>query len=285
MATGIVKPHDERCAYCKGERRAARLAPDVQAIYCISLQEQPHRAAQAAAHLHRTGLCQQVTFFRPRRGHNANYAIWESHCLVARDAIRKGFERVIVLEDDVFFYRPWDINVPRIKRAMESVPAGWWGLYLGHVPIQAYFVRSGLLRARSGCTHAYLANRPLLNWLASTTPMGADVSIWPLIGQSLNSAMSSLPELYALFPMIARQRFLGDHRVDNRLDDRGHRRALTDVDRWRYLFLFRGARFAEAAAVVLSPIHWLTLEWWRRRVERTSMPEEGQSLPRAGLFE
>ena len=69
--------------------------------------------------------------------------------------------------------------------------------------------------------------------------------------------MSNLPDLYALFPMIARQRFLGDYRVNTRLDDRGRRRALTDVDRWRYLFIFRGARFAEGVAVVLSPIHWL----------------------------
>jgi hypothetical protein len=36
-------PRDEQCAYCNGERRAATLAPDVQAIYCISLQEQPRR--------------------------------------------------------------------------------------------------------------------------------------------------------------------------------------------------------------------------------------------------
>ena len=283
-------PRDEQCAYCKGERRAATLVPDVQAIYCISVQEQWHRAAQAAAHFHVTGLCQQVTFFRPRRGHNANYAIWESHRLVARDAVRKGFDRIIVLEDDVFFYRAWDINVPRIKRAMNLVPAGWWGLYLGHLPIQAYFVRGGLLRTRSGCTHAYLANRPLLNWLAATTPMGSAAAIWPLIGQSIDLAMSSLPELYALFPMIARQRFLGDYRVDTRLDDHGHRRAITDVDRWRYLFIFRGARVVEAVAVVLSPIYRLTLERWRRRVDRSPMlTGDGLRLPtldvRTGSFD
>jgi hypothetical protein len=282
----VPVPRDERCAYCNGERRAATLTPDVQAIYCISLQEQPHRTAQAAAHLHSAGLCQQVIFFRPRRGRNANYAIWESHRLVAQDAVRKGFDRVVVLEDDVFFYRAWDANVPRIRRALDALPAGWWGLYLGHVPIQAYFVRSGLLRTRSGCTHAYLANRPLLHWLATTIPMRADVATWSLIGQSIDSAMSSLPELYALFPMIARQRFLGDYRVDSRVDDRGRRRAFTDVDRWRYLFIFRGARFAEAAAVLLSPIHWLTLEWWRHPVERVPLPAEGgQRLPRPELLD
>lgn len=262
-------PRDRFCAYCNGQRAAATLDPDVQAIYCISLQEQPYRTAQAAAHFHALGLCRQVTFFRPKRGRNGNYAIWESHSLVAQDAVKRGYERVIVLEDDVFFYRDWNANVLGIRRALAAVPAGWWGLYLGHVPIQAYFVRLGLLRVRSGCTHAYLANRPLLNWLATTTPMGADVPTWALIGQSIDSAMSSLPELYAMFPMIARQRFLGDYRVDSRLDERGRRRSFTDVDRWRYLFIFRGARFAEIAAVALSPLHWLTLEWWRRRIDRS----------------
>jgi hypothetical protein len=265
-------PRDEQCAYCNGERRAATLAPDVQAIYCISLQEQSHRTAQAVAHFHAMGLCQQVTLFRPRRGRNANFAIWESHHLVATDAVGKGFDRIIVLEDDVFFYRGWDTNVALIKRAIDSIPANWWGLYLGHVPIQAYFVRRRLLRSRSGCTHAYLANRPLLNWLATTIPMSADAPTWSIIGQSIDAAMSSLPELYALFPMIARQRFVGDYRINTRRDDRGRRRAFTDVDRWRYLFIFRGARFAEGAAVILSPIHWLTLEWLRRRVDRVPPP-------------
>jgi hypothetical protein len=261
-------PRDRFCAYCNGERHAPSLAPDVQAIYCISLQEQPYRAGQAAAHFHALGLCRQVTFFRPKRGRNGNYAIWESHCLVAQDAVRKGYDRVIVLEDDVFFYRAWEKNVPRIRQALDAMPKSWWGLYLGHVPIQAYFVGRGLLRVRSGCTHAYLANRPLLSWLATTTPMGAEVPTWSLIGQSIDSAMSSLPELYALFPMLARQRFLGDYRVDTQVDERGRKRGFTDVDRWRYLFIFRGARFAEMAAIALSPLHRLTLEWWRRRIDR-----------------
>jgi hypothetical protein len=270
-------PRDERCAFCNGSRSAATLTPDVQAVYCISLQEQPQRAAQAAAHLHAIGLCGQVTFFRPQRGRSANYAIWESHRAVAQDAVGKGFNRIVVLEDDVFFYRSWDVNVPRIRQAMASAPDRWWGLYLGHVPIQAYFVRAGLLRARSGCTHAYVANGPLLHWLATTTPMAADVPTWSVIGQSLDSAMSNLPDLYALFPMIARQRFLGDYRVDTRVDERGRRRGLTDVDRWRYMFIFRGARFAEAAAVLLSPFHRLTLERWRRRTEPRAMAQGSTS--------
>jgi hypothetical protein len=192
-------PHDEHCAYCKGECRAATLAPDMQAIYCISLQEQPHRTAQAVAHFHRTGLCRQVIFSAsPARSQ----------------------------------YRLRHLGEPPLDR-----PRG------GQTGLQPY--------------HRARRRRPSF--------IAAGTSTFRASG--------------------ARQRFLGDYRVDRRFDDRGRRRGLTDVDRWRYLFLFRGARFAEAAVVILSLIHWLTLGRYRRRVERPSMAEEGQSLPRAELFE
>jgi hypothetical protein len=59
---------DEWCDYCAGRRRVAALAPGLTAIYCISLQEQPHRTAKAAAQFHALGLCRDVLFYRPVRG-------------------------------------------------------------------------------------------------------------------------------------------------------------------------------------------------------------------------
>ena len=40
---------NKRCDYCADRRQATTLAPGVNAIYCISLQEQPHRTTKAAA--------------------------------------------------------------------------------------------------------------------------------------------------------------------------------------------------------------------------------------------
>jgi hypothetical protein len=194
---------DECCDYCAGRRPVTSLAPDLNAIYCISLQEQPHRTAKAAAQFHALGLCREVLFYRPVRGRDADRAIWESHRAVAQDAIAKGFARILVLEDDVLFTRPREALVRRITAALRALPSTWWGLYLGHVPIQAYFLRPNLLRVRSGCTHAYIANAPLLAWLASTPPMSPEAPMWHWIGQSIGAAMSSLPEMYAMFPMIA----------------------------------------------------------------------------------
>jgi glycosyl transferase, family 25 len=262
-------PRAEGCRFCRGLPSGLSLSPAVEAIYCISLQEQPHRTNEAAAHFHALGLCRDVLFYRAVRGRYANRAIWESHRAVAQHALRNGYCRVLVLEDDVFFTQPPEQVIPRVNAAIAALPMNWWALYLGHLPIQAFFVRPDILRVRSGCTHAYVANQPLLNWLAATPPMAAEAPVWRWIGQSIDAAMSSLPQMYALFPMVAVQRFLGDYRVDTRIDDHGRRRAFTDVDRWRYIFIFaKGARFAEAMAVLLSPVHWLILEWSRRHVDK-----------------
>jgi glycosyl transferase, family 25 len=273
MAEAYFEPvvRAEGCRFCQGQQSGLSLSPAVEAIYCISLQEQPRRTNAAAAHFHALGLCRDVLFYRAVRGRYANRAIWESHRAVAQHALRNGFCRVLILEDDVFFTQPPKQLVLRINAAIAALPTNWWALYLGHLPIQAFFVRPDILRVRSGCTHAYVANQPLLNWLAATPPMAAEAPVWRWIGQSIDAAMSSLPQMYALFPMVAVQRFLGDYRVDTRIDDHGRRRALTDVDRWRYIFIFaKGARFAEAMAVLLSPVHWLTLEWSRRHVDKAA---------------
>ena len=256
---------EEWCDYCAGRRHVATLAPNLTAIYCISLQEQPYRTAKAAAQFHTLGLCREVLFYRPVRGREPDRAVWDSPRAVAQDAIAKGFARILVLEDDVLFTRPRETLMRRVTTALRALPSTWWGLYLGHVPIQAYFLRPGLLRVRSGCTHAYIANAPLLAWLASTPPMSPEVPMWHWIGQSIDAAMSSLPEMYAVFPMIAVQRYLGESGGDTRFHDQ--RSIFLDLGRWRYFFIYgAGTRFAEAVAVLFSPVHRLTLEWARRRV-------------------
>jgi hypothetical protein len=272
---------DERCDYCAGRRHVGLLGPDLIAIYCISLQEQPHRTAKAAAQFHALGLCREVKFYRPVRGRDADRAIWDSHRAVAQDAIAKGFARILVLEDDVLFTRPRETLVRRITAALFALPSTWWGLYLGHVPIQAYFLQPNLLRVRSGCTHAYIANAPLLAWLASTAPMSPQAPMWHWIGRSIDAAMSSLPEMYAMFPMIAVQRYLGESGADARFDDRRQQR--TSLRIGRYFFIYGGgARFAEAMAVLFSPVHRVTLEWARRRVERVTLRQSLTGASRAG---
>jgi hypothetical protein len=278
-------PHDDSCAYCTGRRSVTPLPKPVDAIYCISLQEQPHRTRQAIAHFHQIGLCRYVTFYRPMRGKNGERAIWASHRALACDAVAKSSRYALMLEDDVFFRQPWDKLAPRIERAIAALPSDWWGFYLGHVPIRAYFVRRNILRVRSACAHAYMASPRMLAWLAETEPSSALVSTWRRIGGSIDGAMANLPGMYALFPMAVLQRYLGDYRIDSRFDQAGRRRSWRDNDRWRYYFIFRGALLAEGLAVLLSPFHRFSLERNCKEESETSATHTARLLHMSGLFD
>ena len=257
---------DDNCPYCSGRRTASPLPAPLDAVYCISLQEQPHRTQLVSEHFHKIGLCRHVTFYRPVRG-KGSIGIWTSHRALAQHAVARGCRSALFLEDDVVFRRDWDVVAPRVGRALAALPETWWGFYLGHVPWQAYFVRPNILRVRSTCTHAYIANARLLAWLAATAPLDAAVPIWQRCKGSLDGAISGFPGMYALFPMVVVQRFLGDQRVSPHLDDKGRPRRWNDPERWRYFFIFHGALALQAIAVALSPFHRLTLEHYRRRVE------------------
>lgn len=273
---------DPSCDFCSGRRQAAAIGID--AAYCISLAEQSARTARAAAHFHAIGLCRQVIFYRPHRARNTNRGVWESHRAVAQEALAQGHRRTLIMEDDVEFRRPIAKLAPRIERALAVIPPDWWGLYLGHFPFQAYFVAPGLMRVRSTCAHAYIANAPLLEWLASTQPLSPEVPMWRRIGASVDSAMSNLPSMYAVVPMMALQKFLGDHRIDSKVRGDGRRRKWSDIDRWRNLGIFRGVLAAEALAIILSPLHALTLERNLRRVAM-GLSQDARAIRAAGLFD
>ena len=179
--------------------------------------------------------------------------------------------------------QPWAKLAPRIARALAALPSDWWALYLGHFPLQAYFVRPKILRVRSGCTHAYIAGPRLLTWLVETKPCAAEVAVCR-IGNALDGAMANLPGMYAMFPMAVLQRFLGDYRVSTQSDQYGRPRSWYDAERWRYYFIFRGVRVAEAVAVMLSPFHRVTLERFRK-TSGAATTQPARLIRAAGLFD
>ncbi|MGO9331559.1 MAG: hypothetical protein ACLQJ0_26095, partial [Steroidobacteraceae bacterium] len=217
------------------------------------------------------------------RGKNATRAIWDSHRALARHALAKGCKCAFILEDDVLFRQPWSKLAPSIARAIAALPSDWWCLYVGHFPLQGYFVRPNILRVRSGCAHAYIAGPRLLAWLVDTKPCAAEVAVCRL-GNALDGAMANLPAMYAMFPMVVLQRFLGDYRVSTQSNQYGRPRSWYDVERWRYYFIFRGARIAEAVAVILSPFHRLTLERFRKR-SGVAKTQPARLVRAAGLFD
>jgi hypothetical protein len=71
--------------------------------------------------------------------------------------------------------------------------------------------------------------------------------------------------MYAAFPMVATQRFMGDYRFDPTTDEAGRKRRLTDTMRYRTFVICNMMRIAEGVAIFLTPWHWLTLEYFRKR--------------------
>jgi hypothetical protein len=204
-------PADPDCPYCGGSSETAAVFDwsFVDAIYCISLVERPDRLVSAMAEFHRVGLCRDVVFYRPRRHpRDPIIGIWESHSAVARHACARGHGRVLVLEDDVRFTRALrPRRLQSIGRAMTTLPADWQIFYLGHWAIHTTFFRRNVLRTQSACTHAYVANRSALAWLAGSAYQRTELDHrWArFIGRGLDAAFASLGNTYAYFPMVAIQ--------------------------------------------------------------------------------
>src|SRR5579872_2355150 len=206
-------PPDDQCAYCRKLRAPPAIADVADAVYCINIEEQPERFAAAQELFHAEGLCQAVVFYRPKRGRSSNPAIWASHQAVAREALRRGQSRILVLEDDIRLFKPWVDILATARRALPKLPPDWRALYLGHWPVRAYFAAWGVLRTASGTTHAYIANLPLLRWLDATEPMDPYLPLRPhTLGRGIDSALSHLPGMFAVFPMRIGQQWMTEIR-------------------------------------------------------------------------
>jgi hypothetical protein len=240
--------------------------------YCVALEDRPMRKAAAAKHFRDMGLSGSLTFYLPQRGRHFPRAVWTSHREMARHALKSGMKRVLILEEDANFHVGAEDLKRRLDRAVAKLPLNWWGLFLGHLPLQLYPVAWGVARTRSAAAHAYLANTPLLQWLAEAEPMDPEIPVCA-IGASIDAAFANLPEMYALVPMIATQRAFGENRFDPKYDEKGRRRPLLDPQRYRSWALSDGLRVAELVGLASSPFHRLTLERFRRR--------SGQRLARA----
>ncbi|MEK0083503.1 hypothetical protein [Benzoatithermus flavus] len=253
-------PSEPGCPYCAGSPPPGGFDWSfLGGAYCISLASRPDRATSAAEQLHKVGLCRLVTFYRPtRHPKSPKIGIWESHRAVALDALEKGLETVLVLEDDVRFarfVRPRTVRA--VQRALARLPQDWMIFFLGHWVLRAWFVRPNVLRSASACTHAYIASRRLLTWLRDH-PFGT-APIVRIAGTGIDAAFAALPGTYAYFPMLATQTA---SRSDHLTYKPGRKKA------WKLKHLFTRSRFRERmlsglmrpnelAIVALSPLFYL----------------------------
>jgi GR25 family glycosyltransferase involved in LPS biosynthesis len=273
-------PPDPACVHCNGSLEHAAAPFDwsfIDAAYCISMKTRADRAASAAAQFHKVGLCRHVLFYRPvRHPKKGVIGSWESHRAVAMEGLRRGFERVLVFEDDVQFARRVRPETVRsVGRALNGLPSDWTIFFLGHWPLKAYFVRRNVLRTSSGCAHAYIANRRLLEWLEAHPWGSPGVAKHRLVGRAIDSAYAKLQGTYAYFPMIATQsaspsdNFTAQQKV--RKKNKRRLRHIVTHSRHREWLLAHLMRPAEFAVAALSPVFLLT-----DLAKRTRSPREEQ---------
>ena len=137
-------------------RRRAGFPFNLHSTEPIALrQDRPLRKAAAMKHFREMGLTASLTLYLPKRGRHFPRAVWTSHREMARHALKSGMKRVLILEEDANFHIGAADLRNRLERAIQKLPPNWWGLFLGHFPLQIY-------PPNPAAAHAYLANTPLL---------------------------------------------------------------------------------------------------------------------------
>jgi len=264
-------PPDPSCPYCNGSIPAGQ-ALDwsfLDGAYCISLKSREDRATNVAAEFHRVGLCQHVMFYRPVK-HPVKGIIgsWESHRAVCEDARQRGYEKTLIMEDDVLFssrLRPSKLR--SIRRSISGLPADWMIFFLGHWPVWAYPVKHNVLRTGSACAHAYIVSPRLLRWLHDHPWGTPGIKKLRLVGKALDSAYAELPGTYAVFPMIATQSVSKSDNFNFRPKGKARRKLkhLVTHSRHRELLLSKLMRPAEMIVVALSPLFFVARMFNRTR--------------------
>ena len=272
------EPIGGRGSTCPDETGLTDFA-SIGAVYCMSLREQPRRTAAAVRHFRAIGMDRDVTLHMRNLGNHPVFEIWDGHRTIARRALEKGHNRVLILEDDARIKASRRIVENRLSSAISRLPMDWWGLHLCHFPIQAYPVSRGVLRARSGFACAYVANWPLLLWLASVEPVDPTIPLCAPIGAGVDAAFANLPAMFALWPMAAGLEDLGEGRSDWRPPRQSLTKNVLDVRFYRNILVSHGFGPAEGLALLLSPFHYLTLEAFRRRSSRRHASRVRRNAP------
>jgi len=94
----------------------------------------------------------EFAFFKAMLHENPKKGCLNSHLTVIKNAIEKGYQRLLILEDDALFLKPIQ-NIP-------TPPADWDMLYLGGTVKSIYERHEGNPWVKMACwtTHAYIIN-------------------------------------------------------------------------------------------------------------------------------
>jgi hypothetical protein len=185
---------------------------------------------------------------------------------VAMEAQRRGCRNALVFEDDVKFLRritPKRLAV--VAATMARLPSDWHIFYLGHWPVEAWFLRHNLLTTRSACAHAYVISPRLMQWLKDHPYGTPGIPMSHIVGKALDSAFSRLPGTYALMPMLATQSVSAGDNFSYKPRRKTKLKHWVTRSRYRETLLSHLMQPAEFMVAALSPFFWLRHKFrlWR----------------------
>jgi hypothetical protein len=193
-----------KCKYCQNK---LNIWDFLDKVYIICLKDREDRYETALVEVHKSGLCQNVEFYRPERSKDGFASgCWDSHVQITKLALNKNQKLILVLEDDFEFDQDRNIVevTTQIKNALTKLPRNKWNrLSLGHISWFKLYYADGVNRSSSVLTHAQIWSENGMKWMASH-PIDDGSK---LIGMQVDGYISyKLPFSYSVTPMVAFQR-------------------------------------------------------------------------------
>lgn len=150
----------------------------VDQIYCINLLERHDRYVETYRVFKSLGVI--VNFYRTSRDSNGGRGCFNSHVNVCRDAIRCGFNKIAIFEDDILLN-----NTPQnVKKAFTRIgnflrfKRNWDVFHLGCFPDNRNDTHPTLFqniyKVKAYGAHAYILNRSSIQRIASLRWEGRD---------------------------------------------------------------------------------------------------------------
>jgi GR25 family glycosyltransferase involved in LPS biosynthesis len=132
-------------------------------------------------------------------------------------ANRSGWERILILEDDAVFDEDFTDHLKPLEVALFESHPGWDICYLGFTEPQGPYetlVRLSETRQLARiygckCTHAYIVNAPLRDWLLDQLPDESTIWSWLAVNRAIDrwylSMLGRRFQVLAVSPSIIRQ--------------------------------------------------------------------------------
>ncbi len=172
------------------------MALHIDQHYCISLYGCEDRRELQIEEWAKLGM-EPNYFLREKDREDPVRGCYESHRAVCRDALEKGYQTILVLEDD---FKMLPFSDKQLDDANRVIDCGLLDEYdmlmLGHIPRRVHLSKyPGIAHVQANGTHAYILGPKAIARVAETPFSGQPIDTW------YKANFSQL----ALFPMVCIQ--------------------------------------------------------------------------------